>query len=97
MGIQYIRNPRVSEQQLDQSHFLANPDNDRLFYLNSMGAAIWHLLEQPIDEESIVDTLQSAFPEQDGKELVESVASLLGELQRGGLIEIADNVSKDAG
>ncbi len=88
MNIQYLRNPRVTEKTLDQSCFLANPDNDKLFYLNSMGSAIWRLLQQPTGEEYIVRLLATAFPQISEKELTDSVASLLAELQRDGLIEI---------
>ncbi len=84
--IRYLRSPGIFEKHLDQSHFLTNPDDDQLFYLNSISSAIWHLLEQPTSEAQATQLLQTAFPETDPELISEHVASFFRELHHAALI-----------
>ena len=76
---------------MNGSGFLADPDSDRIFYLNETGTAIWNCLETPTPMADVIAILQVAFPEAPGAQIEEDVRNTFAKLLRKRLIERAPN------
>lgn len=66
----FIRNKHVQKIRIDAENFLASPDGKAIYHLNHIGSGIWELLAQPTSKETIISTLETAFPET-GKSTIE--------------------------
>ena len=85
-GALFRRNPKVTETAVADDVFLVNPDNQSIFHLNAVGAALWRLLAKPIGVEQAVAILHEAFPDVSGDVIERDVAALMDDLSARGLI-----------
>lgn len=89
LGMSWSRNPDVVTQTRAEGAFLWVPGRQMIWHLNSLGRAIWALLEIPGTATELAATLQEVFPDQHQPDLVRDVNSLLHALSKEGLIEQA--------
>lgn len=66
--------------------FLIAPDREEIFYLDTIGAALWRLLDQPRKMAEIIAVFADAFPEQDPETLHADLLRLLQELEASGFV-----------
>lgn len=55
------RNPDVCAAELDGEVCLFHPETAQYLNLNATGSAIWHLLENPADQDSLVSQLLAQY------------------------------------
>jgi hypothetical protein len=79
----------VVSSRLGDSGVLVHLRTNQIFELNATGVRVWELLEQGGSLESIERTLQAEF-DVDGARVHEEVATLVGELQRQGLLHVGE-------
>ena len=82
----YARSPGVELREMSGSGFLADPDSDRIYYLNETGTAIWNCLATPTSMNEVVAILRTAFPDAPGAEIEEDVKNAFAKLRRKRLI-----------
>ena len=70
----------MTARELDDDVFIANAENDSIFHLNEIGAALWRLLERPTSVEEASALLREAFPEVERDRIQAHVAALVAEL-----------------
>ena len=87
---QWERAGGVSENPMDDDLFLVAPVSGEIVHLDTMGAAIWRLLEQPQSLEDIQATFAAAFPEADAERLQGDLAVALETLKAAGLVRQSD-------
>lgn len=75
----YIRNAGITERKVDDVIFLVNPDNDALYHLNPVGAALWRLLEDGTTGKEAADIICQAFPDADPTTVKMDIVKLLSE------------------
>ncbi len=80
MKRRYTRSEGISERQVDDVIFLVNPDNEALYHLNSVGAALWRLLEDGTSGEEAANIICQAFPEADPTSVKTDIIKLISEL-----------------
>ena len=85
-----IRNPAIAAREMDDDVFLVSTDNEAVFHLNAVGAAIWKLLETPADEADVAQTLIDAFPDIPADQVRQDVQSLFRDLDHRGFLIDAD-------
>lgn len=83
----YRRCEGIGERRVDDVVFLVNRDNEALYHLNSVGAALWRLLEQGTDGEEAAEILIQAFPDAVPANVRADIENLLAELADHRLIE----------
>ncbi|MET0084400.1 MAG: PqqD family protein [Sedimenticola sp.] len=86
----YTRNPTAVFRSMEGSGFLADQDNEAVYYLNETGAAIWHFLQQPATLLEIAETMQAAFPDTPGEQIEQDVSETLLQLAEKGLVVISE-------
>ncbi|MET0087675.1 MAG: PqqD family protein [Sedimenticola sp.] len=86
----YTRNPTVAFRSMEGSGFLADQDNEAVYYLNETGAAIWHFLQQPATLMEIAETMQTAFPDTPYQQIEQDVSNTLLQLAEKGLVVISE-------
>ncbi len=59
----YCRNPAVSVTEVDNEIFLVEPGTQEVYYLDTIAAALWRLLADPLDLDDIVAVYCTAFPD----------------------------------
>ena len=84
------RNPATVAREIDDSVFLVGSDNDAVFHLNAIGAAIWKLLEDPISKEETIEILTGAFPDIPAEQVGKDVSKLFHDLDARGFLITAD-------
>jgi len=89
-GARFCLHPRVMLRQVADEAVLLHLDRGEYFALNSTGLRVWELASQGQPFAATVDMLQCEF-EASREELAADAATLLGELQRAGLILLADS------
>lgn len=82
----YTRSKGITVRHIDDAIFLVNPENEALYHLNSVGAALWRLLEEGTSGEQATDIICQAFPEADPASVKSDLAKLIWELADHGLI-----------
>ncbi len=70
----------MTAREVDDDVFIANAENDSIFHLNEIGAALWRLLERPTSVEEASALLREAFPEVERDRIQAHVAALVAEL-----------------
>jgi hypothetical protein len=85
-----IRKPDIVARELDDSLFLVGGDNDAVFHLNAIGAAIWKLLADPISETETIEILTEAFPDMPAEQVGKDVSRLFHDLSGRGFITNAN-------
>jgi hypothetical protein len=87
----WSRNSDVMIQRKGSSAFLWRPGGQLIWHLNTLGFAVWTLLEIPGSARDIAMVLAEQFPLQDESSLMSDVNKLLNALAEGQLI-VADEV-----
>ena len=82
----YAQNPQIAERSIDDTIFLVDPDTDIVFYLDSLGAGIWHLLKEPVNMADATRIVQQAFPAMPPEEIARDVSSLISDMSRRNLV-----------
>jgi len=90
MKRRYTRKPGITERQVDDVYFLVNPDNEALYHLNSVGAALWRLLEDETSGEQAAEIICQAFPDADATTVKTDLVKLITELADHHLIELVN-------
>ena len=75
-----MRHPKIVAREIDHTVFLVGPDNDSVFHLNAIGAAIWRLLAEPVSEAETTQTLIDAFPDIPAEQVRGDVGKLFRDL-----------------
>ncbi len=70
--------------------FLVDSDNQTVFHLNQLGAAVWHLIAEPTAVDQIVAIVQQAFPDIAPEQVETDVTKLIDDLHSRGLINRKD-------
>ncbi|WP_163338306.1 PqqD family protein [Desulfopila sp. IMCC35008] len=76
----------VKERCIDDELLLMDEQAGTIFNLNSIGAAVWRLLEQPKSPVEIIQVLAAAFPGVAKKQVEKDVYELIGKLNDMGLV-----------
>jgi len=83
-----LRHPQTIFREVDEDIFLVHPDGTTIYNLNPTAAAIWRLMDQPIDEvlsgEEMAEVLSAAFPVISLERLQTDVKNVLSELLNEG-------------
>ena len=82
----YVRNSKIVERSIDDTVYLVNPDTDIVFYLNSIGTGIWHLLKEPISVLDATNIVQQAFPDLPPNKIARDVSKLFNDMSKGNLV-----------
>jgi len=80
------RNPDIIRLEIDDTVFLVGTDNDSVFHLNPIGAAIWKLLAKSANEEDVTQTLVEAFPDLPTEQVNSDVEKLFRDLESRGFL-----------
>lgn len=86
-SISWSRKPDVVIQPKGSSAFLWQPGKQQIWHLNTLGLAVWTLLEIPGSAQDIAMILAEQFPDEDKDRLICDVGALLDALADGHLIE----------
>lgn len=86
----WVRQPDATMQTSGESAFVWMPGQQTVWRMNTLGRAVWSLLEIPGSAEDIAAVLADHFPDQDEAVLITDVNALLQALAHGGLIESVD-------
>ncbi len=86
----YKQNPGISARKVDDVVFLVNPDNEALYHLNPVGAALWRLLEDGTSTQEAANLLCQAFPGINTETAKSDIAKLITELAEHNLISPTD-------
>ena len=84
--IKYVRNPSVIERVVDDAVFLVGEDNNALYQIEGVSAALWRLLAEPCSKNDAEQTLKHAFPEITEQTIKSDVTKLFLELLAHNLI-----------
>ena len=84
------RNPEIVAREIDDTVFLVGTDNEAVFHLNAIGAAIWKLLAQPVSEAEITLTLVDAFPDIPDEKVRNDIEILFRDLDARGFLVSVD-------
>lgn len=87
----WSRNPDVIIQTKAEGAFLWQTGKQMIWHLNTLGLAVWALLEIPGSASEIGATLHEHFPDQHPRDLIRDVNTLLLALSQDGLIERTTN------
>ncbi|MDH5490083.1 MAG: PqqD family protein [Rhodospirillaceae bacterium] len=83
-----LRHPQTIFREVDEDIFLVHPDGTTIYNLNPTAAAIWRLMDQPIEEalngEEMAEVLSAAFPVISLERLQTDVKNVLSELLNEG-------------
>ena len=82
----YAQNPNIAERSIDDTVFLVDPDTDIVFYLDSLGTGIWHLLKEPVSMADAIRIVQRAFPEMLPERIAGDVSTLIVDMRRRNLL-----------
>ena len=82
----YIRNENIEFRQLDDTLFLIDNDANALFYLDSISAGIWNILDKPTSSKEIIELISRAFPERASIGIAQDIHTLFRRLIKKGLI-----------
>jgi hypothetical protein len=83
-----IRSAETISKNLGGEEVILDLNNGRYFGLDSVGARVWELIEEPGRFDAIVEALLSEF-EVERVECERDLLALLGDLERHGLISWA--------
>lgn len=85
----YRRRPGITQREVDDAIFLVNPDNDALYHLNPIGAALWRLLKDGTSGDEACELICLAFPDTDPTSVKTDIVRLLTEFCDHNLISPA--------
>ena len=84
------QNPEIVVREVDDAVFLVGPGDDAVFHLNTIGAAIWRLLAQPVSIPETAQILIDAFPDIPAEQMRKDVEKLVNDLDARGFLLSAD-------
>jgi hypothetical protein len=84
--ILWARCPEIVVQHRDNAAFLWRPGDRMIWHMNTLGLAVWTLLEIPGSAQDVAEALQDVFADQAPQDLVRDVNALLQALADKGLI-----------
>lgn len=82
----FIRNDLVQKIRIEDESFLSSPDGKAIYHLNQIGSGIWELLAAPTSKETIISTLETAFPGVEKSAIEKDVTSILKRFQLKNLV-----------
>lgn|GEM_PF-977385 len=82
------RQKGVKFREVGDEIFLVHPDGEQIHNLNSMAAALWRLLGQPITGQEMANVVQTAFPIMAMTKVEEDVKRILTELLERGFVHV---------
>ena len=87
MPFHYVRNDDVVVHEEDEDGaLLFNPDNDRIFVLNSTGFFIWGLCNGDLSLAQIAERVKAAFEEVPETEVETDVEQIFQDLSEAGFL-----------
>ncbi len=86
MSRRYRRAEGIAERKIDGEIFLIGTQNQSLFHLNTLAAAIWNLLEEPLAIDEVVEIIGGAFPDMSGDAILNDVEKLIKRLEANNLV-----------
>ncbi len=86
MSKRYRRADGIAERKIDDEIFLIGAENQSLFHLNALAAAIWNLLEEPLTIDDAVEIISKAFPEMPADAISSDVGKLIKRLAANDLV-----------
>ncbi len=86
----YRQYPGIVVREVGNAIFLVDQKYGSIFNLNTIGAGIWRLVKQPRTPDEVVDTVQTAFPDEPPEKIEQDVTELLDELEEEGLIVLEE-------
>jgi hypothetical protein len=78
----------VLARKAGEDMVLLNLDSEQYYGLDLVGTRFWELIEAGAAFGSVVETLLTEYPEVDRRTLVDDLTSVLGDLERNGLVVI---------
>ena len=82
----FVRRPGAFVRQGREEFFLVHETGDEIFYLNTLGRAVWELLAEPLSEAEAVVLIASVFPQTPLSRIERDVINLFASFQREALI-----------
>ncbi len=76
----YLRKAEISVVSVDGESFLADAQGAAIHHLNSVGAAIWTLLAEPVSMAEMVELMLTVFPDEDSDRVKSDLAALIDTL-----------------
>jgi hypothetical protein len=73
----FVREPSAELRRIDGAAFLVSARTEGIYGLNTIAAGIWAMLEEPLREAEIVETVAAAFPDRAPPEVAQDVRKLL--------------------
>ncbi|MDP6346024.1 MAG: PqqD family protein [Alphaproteobacteria bacterium] len=86
----YRRMEGVAETLVEDEAFLILPDSGDLFHLDRLALALWRALEEPADDDELVDLFADVFPDTPRETIKADLDRSLNSLLAGGLIHPVD-------
>ena len=90
----YVQNPGINKRDLGDAVFLVNAENESIYHLNAVGAALWRLLAEPTGATQAAADLHTAFPEVPRERIEADVRNLIVDFLTNGLIARHDERSR---
>ena len=81
-----VRNPAISDTEVDGDIFLVEPESQDVIYLNKMASALWRYLAEPRARDEVVAVFVAAFPDVRRARVLRDLAKAIADLRRRGLI-----------
>lgn len=85
----YRRAGHVTARRVGEAAFLVDRRQNDIHHLNPLGVGLWNLLDQPFDEDELVEIFHGAFPDTPRKTIAADLQALIGRFLEAGLIERA--------
>ena len=87
-GLPVIRRAgHVVSRMVGLTAFLVDISNNEIHHLNVMGLALWNLIATPLDEETIAEIFQAAFPDAPPETVRADLAAVIARFVSAGLVE----------
>lgn len=83
-----LRSPDMLASQVDGELVLISIEDGKYFGLDSVGTAIWHLLEAPRSSAAVIEALQARF-EGDPADIERDTLAFIDQLVTNGLLKAA--------
>lgn len=81
-----VRADGITEHEFEGVRFLADPKGYGIHRLDTLSGAVWHVLQEPISANEIVDLFEAAFAETSPERIREDILKLLADLSDAGLV-----------
>jgi hypothetical protein len=82
----FRRKSSVAELEIDGQRFLADNESGQISFLNQTASAIWHVLNEPMARDDIINLMTEAFPEIEPATIALDVQDSLKTMVASGLV-----------